>query len=728
MSNRISDRGAVHLRASGISLVIDAPTAAMPVVAYWGEDLGDLPSAALDALVAAQHPPVEKDPTDASVRPGIIPLASDGWMGRPGLVGRRPGGTSWAPQLRLRDVVVGGSGDDADAGSAGSGGMTLRLVDDETLLDVDVTIDLLPQGVLRCRAVIVNAGSDDYELDELGIVLPVPLGAGEILDFAGRWGREREPQRQPVTVGCHLREGRRGRTGFDAPLMMFCGEPGFGFASGRVWGVHVAHSGNHRTWLERTNTGRQVMGGGELLLPGEVVLGPGDSYRSPWIYAQHADGLDDAAHRLHAWERTLPSHPGRDGPVTLNVWEAVYFNHDLDVLRALADRAASIGVERFVLDDGWFLGRRDERRALGDWYVDDQVWPEGLHPLVDHVRGFGMEFGLWIEPEMVSSESELAKAHPEWILRARGDLPLEKRFQQVLNLTIPDAWEHVRSRLDALIEEYRIDYLKWDHNRDLVDAGDGRRGGRAAVREQTLACYRLMDRLRADHPGLQIEACSSGGGRVDLEMVRHAQRFWISDCIDPHERQSILRWSAQVLAPELMGAHVASARSHTTGRVSDLSFRAGTALWGHMGFELDLLDVGEAGLAALAEWVSLYRANRDLLLGGRIIRREAAAGALWLHGVVAPDGGRALYQLASRTHPPMSPLGAVPLPGLEAGRRYRVRPVLIGDGPAGLVLPPWGARETLLDGRVLGLSGIQAPILFPDQVLVIEVEEAEGAW
>lgn len=726
----------VHLRAEGVSLVLRSPVDAVPRVVYWGRALETPTAVGLVGLCRAQQPPVqESDGRDAATGPALIPLASDGWMGRPGLVGHRAGGAGWAPRLRTHSIDADVEGltvesDITTVASGGPGTVVFRLNDSETALAVDLTIELLPQGLIRLRAECSNTGDDPYQLEELSVALPLPLTADEILDFSGRWGREREPQRTPARLGVHLREGRRGRTGFDSPMMMFCGAAGFGFRSGRVWGMHVAHSGNHRAWVERLPTGVQVIGGGELLLPGEIVLQPGESYTSPWIYAQTADGLDSAATTVHRWERTLASRPGTNRPVALNVWEAVYFSHDLDVLRALADRAAQIGVERYILDDGWFLGRRDERRGLGDWQVDPVVWPQGLHPLVSHVRSLGMQFGLWFEPEMASVDSELVRTHPEWILHARADaLPPERRFQQVVNLTIPEAWEHVRSQIDALIDEYRIDYIKWDHNRDLIDAGDARDYGRAAVHEQTLATYRLMDRLRADHPGLEIESCSSGGGRVDLEMVRHAQRFWLSDCIDPLERQSIQRWSAQMLAPELMGTHIASARSHTTGRVSDLSFRAATALWGHLGLEVDLLSVDDGDISALAEWIAFYKANRGLLMTGEIVRSDEADGSLLLHGVVSPERDRALYGLTSLTRSPMSPRGLVRLPGLEPSRLYRVRPLLIGGGPRGLILPAWAEGDgVVMDGASLADAGIHSPMIFPEQTLLIEAREAADSF
>ncbi len=241
--------------------------------------------------------------------------------------------------------------------------------------------------------------------------------------------------------------------------MLIAGEAGFGFRAGEVWGVHVAFSGNHRTLAERTPGGVALLAGGELLLPGEVRLAPGEAYASPWVYGSHGAGLDALAARFHGCLRDRPQHPRTPRPVTMNTWEAVYFDQDLGRLTALADAAAAVGAERFVLDDGWFRGRRDDRACLGDWYVDEQVWPAGLHPLVDHVRGVGLEFGLWVEPEMVNPDSGLARAHPDWILATGGRLPPASRHQQVLDLGNPAAYEHLLARLDALLGEYAIGYL-----------------------------------------------------------------------------------------------------------------------------------------------------------------------------------------------------------------------------------------------------------------------------
>ena len=340
----------------------------------------------------------------------------------------------------------------------------------------------------------------------------MPAEASELLDFAGRWGRERVPQRSPFRVGTHLRENRHGRTGADSAYLLHAGTPGFGFADGQVYAVHAAWSGNHVHYAERTFNGDRVLGGGELLLAGEVRLATGERYTSPWLYGAFGIGLDAIARRFHAHLRSRPRPVSADRPITLNVWEAVYFDHDLEHLIDLAERAAKVGVERYVLDDGWFGARRHETAGLGDWVVATDAWPDGLHPLVEHVRALGMQFGLWFEPEMVNPDSDVARAHPEWIMAARREWPVESRFQQVLNLAIPAAYEHVKGQMLAILDEYRLDFIKWDHNRDLIEAGDQLAGGRAGVHAQTAACYRLLDELRAAHPGLEIESCSSGGG------------------------------------------------------------------------------------------------------------------------------------------------------------------------------------------------------------------------
>ncbi|MFF2494281.1 alpha-galactosidase [Agromyces sp. NPDC058064] len=719
---RTSDFGVV-MRAAGVALVLDLGDGTLPSVVHWGADCGPLDERGYAALREAGVLPVAASEVDVPVRLSLLPEHARGWMGRPGVSGSREG-AAWSPLWRVRSATLDGTvlagASDALVVNHGAGSLVVTAVDDAAELGLTLTVELSEAGVVRARAEIENLGDATYQLDDLLLCLPTPAIASEVLDFAGRWSGERAPQRRAMTVGTHRREGRRGRTGLDSAMVLSVGTPGFGFAHGEVWGIHTAWSGNHVHQVERVLTGEQLLGGGELLLPGEVRLAQGERYESPWVYGIYGAGLDDAARRMHRHLRARPQHPRSARPVTLNVWEAVYFDHDADTLVELAERAAELGIERFVLDDGWFGGRRNDRAGLGDWTVSSEVWPDGLHPLVDRVRALGMEFGLWFEPEMVNLDSDLARAHPEWIMSTGDRLPVESRHQQVLDLGIPEAYAHVRDAMCAILDEYDIAYLKWDHNRDLVDAGGS--SGRPGVHEQTLAYYRLVDELKSRYPGLEIESCSSGGGRVDLGALDRTDRVWVSDNNDPIDRQQSNRWTTQLVPPELMGAHVASGASHITNRLHALSFRAVTALFGHLGVEWDLRTASDAELAELREWIELHKAHRELLHGGEVVRLDHPDASLSLNGVVARDGSAALYAYVSLARSSVASPGRVRLPGLDGESVYRVEPVLIGGVPHGAEPAPWwqqGPLET--SGRALGAVGVVMPALRPEQAVLLRV-------
>lgn len=716
--------GIRYLRAAGVSLVLDCEGPRLPRIVHWGVDLGDLDVATLQELVRAEIQAVVSNVPDQPITPSVLPEHATGWMGLPGLLGHR-GGQAWSTLFTVRSVASRIDGN-------GTQQVTVDATDEAAQLDLGLVVELMPSGVVRTRARLTSSadsGSEQpYTLDGLTLSLPVPRRAAEILDFTGRHLRERHPQRRTFDVGSWVRDNRRGRTGADASTLLAAGTPGFGFAAGEVWAVHTAWSGNHRTVAERDPNGHALLAGGELLLPGEIRLGPGDSYTSPWFYGSYGHGLDDVAARFHALLRARPQHPRMPRPVILNTWESVYFDMDLPTLLDLAEQAAAVGVERYVLDDGWFVGRRDDHAGLGDWQVDPDVWPDGLHPLVNRVTGLGMQFGLWVEPEMINPDSNVARAHPDWILATGGRLPIESRHQQVLDLANPDAFEYILSSLDALLREYRISYLKWDHNRDLIDSGHGS-DGRPAVHEQTLAVYRLMDELRRRHPRLEIESCSSGGARIDLEVLQRTDRVWASDCIDALERQTIQRYTGLLLPPEMIGAHIGTDRAHTTGRRHNMSFRAGTAVFGHMGIEANLTLLSDAERAEIAQWVALHKRLRPLLHTGRVVRFDNVDPSLMVHGVIAEDRSEAVISVAAIATADSAPIGRLVLPGLDPDALYDLALLPPGDviqdeddhRPRGNNhrLPPWLATGIRLTGAALGHAGVQWPDLLPEQLLLL---------
>ncbi|MFK5583274.1 alpha-galactosidase [Serinicoccus sp. LYQ131] len=700
----------LHLRAAGTSLLLELADDLLPVVRHWGSDLGELTEDELASLALAGRVAINDSPFDRADQVAILPEHARAWIGRPGVEGSR-GGRGWSPAFRTTGAPAPGVHRLAD----GTQRVVVQARDEKAYLAVELEIELHPGGLLRTRATLTNTGEEVYDLGAVRTTLPVPEHADELLDFTGRHTMERAPQRQAFTAGAHSREVRTGRTGLDAVHLLCAGESGFGFGHGEVWAVHLGWSGNQVTYAERQYNGSRVLGAGELLEHGEVRLAGGQGTTTPWMYAAHGTGLDEVAARFHAWLRTRPQHPIRPRPVTLNNWEATYFDHSLPRLTALVDRAARVGAERFVLDDGWFGGRRDDTTGLGDWVVSPDVWPQGLDPLVDHVHAAGLEFGLWVEPEMVSADSDLARAHPEWIFSAGGRRGLESRQQHVLDLGHPGAYVHVRDQLLALLDRYDIAYLKWDHNRYLNDAGHTP-GGEPGVRAHTLAAYRLMDELLAAHPGLEIESCAGGGGRVDLGVLDRAVRVWASDCIDPLERQQIQRGTFLLVPPELVGTHVASGRSHTTGRRHDLDFRASTALWGHLGIEWDLTTCTEEELVELATWVAFHREHRGLLHTGRVVNGDHHDEGTWVHGVVAQDASEALFEVALLRRSATTGPHRVRLPGLEPERRYRVCLERPGRPPleAGRGVVPWAVEGITLPGRALAQVGLPMQPVDPE--------------
>jgi len=721
----------VYWRTSGVCVLIDCHGHGLPRILYWGADLGDLADEDLASMALAAVPQRVPAQTDDLVEVSILPEQSRGWMGTPGLTGHRDGG-AWSPRFVTRHLEHGQPSAAAQSSAAAEPPPAHRLsvmAGDPSLgLDCLWELEMTPSGLIRQRATITNTGADGFHLDRLLPSFPVPAQATELLDLTGRHLRERSPQRSPFTIGSHTRENRRGRTGLDASLLFFAGTPGFGFESGEVWAIHLAWSGNHRLVAERDNTGVSWIGGGELLMPGEARLARGESYAGPWLYGSFGRGINELTGRFHSYLRVRASHPGSPRPVTLNTWEAVYFDHDLGRLSALADAAAAVGVERFVLDDGWFGGRRSQTAGLGDWVVSPEAWPQGLSPLIDHVTGLGMEFGIWVEPEMVNVDSDVVRAHPDWVMTADAHrLPMTVRGQQALNLAIPEAYEHVLGQLDALLRDHDIRYLKWDHNRDLHEAGDSRTG-RPSVHAQTLATYALMDALRRRHPNAEIESCSSGGGRVDLAILERTQRVWASDCIDALERQQIQRWTATLIPWELIGCHVGSEVAHTTGRQHTLDFRAGTAFFGHFGIEWDLSRASQADLTRLAAWITAHKRLRGLLHTGRVVVGDHPDPALWVHGVVAHDGSEAVYSFTQVATSVASPAGRVRLPGLDPHATYDVLPLSPGgDTPAAdLSSPPWWSTGIRLKGSVLGSMGVQAPNPFPESLVLLVATRFRG--
>lgn len=675
-------------------------------------------------VVAGLSPEAAATAVAATAGPGypLLPEQSRGWYTRPGLVGHRltadGPGRDWSTAF----VVTGSSGDGVR--------LSIEAADPAAGLELRSEIESLPGGALRVRHVLTNAAPGSYLVESLDVCLVVPDRVAEVLDFSGRWGYERAPQRHTLTDGTWTRENRRGKPGHDNATVVCVGEAGFSFAADDIWAIHLAWSGDGVYRVERTAASPTVLSAGELLLPGEIALAAGETYATPWVHVVAVeDGLDGVAAAFHTYLRSLPAHPRAPVPVNLNVWEAVYFRHDLDELRRLADLASQVGVERYVLDDGWFGSRRDDHSGLGDWVVSGDVWPRGLGPLVEYVRGLGMEFGLWFEPEMVNPDSDLYRAHPDWVLAAGDRTPLLERNQLVLDLSRPEARQHLVDQMSAVLSAHDIGYVKWDHNRDLLEGGTGARGRAPAIHEHTLGFYALLDELRRRHPGVEWESCASGGGRVDLGVLERMQRIWTSDVTDALSRQSIQRWNAQLAAPEYLGAHISAPVSHQTHRTFDLAFRAATAFFGSFGIEWDITGASPAELAELAGWITLYKEHRPLLHTGRVVRVESADPAVAVHGVVAADRRSAVMAYVQLDESVSERPVPLRVPGLLPAASYRARwlsPDLeFGSARAAHRSPPRPDGPTggvPVTGAALASIGLPMPRRRPETSTLVHLE------
>lgn len=697
----------LELSAAGVQLIVDV-SAGTPSILHWGHYLGDLGESP-DLLKIVQEGVPHAD-LDNPQNPGVWRENARGFLGRPAVQGHR-NGQDWSQLFEVTNVQKSDSA------------LRVTSQDSQAGLGVSIEFKITPQGVLLITQEIQNLGQETYSLNELTTWFPLPDQAVETMDFTGRWVKERQPQRREIQVGTWAREIREGRSGHDYTIVQLAMTAGANYQAGEVWSLGLLWSGNTRHLVERQPTGRTTFGAGELLQPGEIILESGQKYVAPTVAATYSDsGIDGISDRIYRWLRARAEHPTnvRPRPLTLNVWEAVYFDHNLEKLTQLADVAKEIGVERFVLDDGWFGARRNDHAGLGDWVVSDAVWPNGLKPLSDMLEARGIEFGLWFEGEMVNPNSDVYRAHPEWIFHVGNRIPPEARHQQVLDLTHEGAYNHVLNQVSDVLASCKISYIKWDHNRVLTEAAHL---GKAAVREQTFAIYRLFDELKSRFPGLEIESCSSGGGRVDLGMVMHADRFWTSDCNDALERQYIQRYTQIAIPPEMLGSHVGPTHSHTTHRVHHISFRAISALFGHAGIEWDITEATTEEREALKSWASYYKASRELLHSGRMTRIEHMDDTAFVHGVVAQDKSKAIFAYVALRAMKGTKPAAFRIVGLLPDAKYKVNLV----EPAGTSkyihqqLPKW-LDGVVLTGATLERIGLRPPILAPENAILIEVE------
>ena len=697
----------VHSQHS--SLVLDCGSNG-PAIVYWGVRLDQGTSPEMLALLATQQEAPACQPQEAPI--SLSPELGAGFQGNPGIQVHR-GGTGWAVSAQITSVTQ-----DSDTH------LTIVSVCEGTQIRVTHRIGLdADSDLLTASTELCNLGDSRLWVEQCNAPsIPVPVHYNKILGFQGRWAKEFQLQPVDRFMGTYLRENRSGRTSHDSFPGVIIHTEQTSESVGAAYGLHLGWSGNHHLRVEEQFTGRAYAQLGELFFPGELSLEPSQSYCSPVLYgASTNNGLSELSGCFHRYIRshlTASRMAGKAKPVHFNTWEAMYFDLSLERLQALADSAAELGVERFVLDDGWFKNRRSDRAGLGDWTVDKTVFPDGLGPLIDYVHAQDMEFGLWIEPEMVNPDSDLYRAHPDWVLSTPPAPLILSRNQLVLDLTRTDVQDYLFNCIDALLDQYSIAYLKWDMNRVINQPGNAE--GRAVTHYQTLALYGLLARVRAAHPMVEIESCSSGGGRADFGILGYTDRIWPSDSNDALDRLAIQKGFSIFFPAEFMGAHVGPKDCHITGRIISMTTRAGVALFGDMGIEANLLEMDDKEKQVLTEAVALHKQHRRLIHSGDLVRLDTSERENSF-GIIAANQQEAIFSYALLDSPATTAMGHLRLRGLEANTLYTVTiiwPTARSSTSSSIVDVINGSMVT---GDALMNFGLQLPIMQPTSLLIFHL-------
>ncbi|PJI85150.1 alpha-galactosidase [Yoonia maricola] len=677
------------------TLVLAARNDRLPEVVYWGALLQEDEN--LDTLYAAHAIDVTGGMLDENPDLSVCPEATRSFPGQPGLIVRDNDGTPLLPKFCFESFEQNGT-------------LELTYADKDNGLTLTVSFISDPDThIITCQTTL--DATRPVHLHWLAApVLPGPQQSDEMIDVSGRWCGEFQLSRTAWAPGMRYRENRTGRTGHEhfPGLIVPC--RGATNTEGEAYAFHYGWSGGHKMIAEELQDGRrQIQWGHAARMETEAAT----QFKTAPLYISYSNtGLNGCAvaFQRHLRDRivTWPK-PNAPRPVHYNCWEAVYFDHKLPVLQDIADRAAALGAERFVLDDGWFGNRDDDTRSLSDWTVDPRKYPDGLHPLIEHVHGLGMTFGIWFEPEMINEDSDIHRANPHWVFGAE-DQTLGRQ-QKALNMALPEVRDFLYERMSAILRDHHVDYIKWDHNRVLPmpDAS------------QTRGSYALIDRLRADFPHVEIESCASGGGRIDFGILGRTQRVWLSDSNDALERLRIQHDAALFLPLSVTGSHVGPRHCHTSGRTLDMSFRAWVAAQRHMGFEMDPRELDETEAATLKEVTSWWKHNRDWMQTADILRLDSADPAVIAEQQLARDKDRfVVFAGKAATSAQIVPR-PLRLTGLEQAATYRIDLInraSLHHLSRGITALKEDALE--LSGNYLMHHGVTLPWSFPERMWVLE--------
>ncbi len=540
-----------------------------------------------------------------------------------------------------------------------------------------------------------------------------------LISFDGAWARERNENERPLLPGITVIDSKLGTSSNEHSPLVFLKR-----ANGAVYGFNLIYSGCHMEMVDVSPFGKTRIVSGINDYSFEWNLGPGETFSAPEAICTYSDDYEKASLSFHAFINRYivrGKWQWKERPVLINSWEASYFDFTEESLLKLAETAASLGFELFVLDDGWFGERRNDTKGLGDWTVNQDIFKEGLSAFSAKLRALGLDFGIWIEPEMVNENSELYRKHPDWAIRIPGRNPSICRHQLVLDITRDDVQDCIFTMLEKVFSEVSVSYVKWDMNRTITDYYSGNpevNGMGEFLHRYVLALYRLLERFAARFPDILFEGCSAGGSRYDLGMLCFMSQIWTSDNTDLYHRLSIQQGTLRGFPQSSMGAHVSASPAHQSLRTSLIESRFNVSAFGVLGYELDLNGLSAADRNAVKGQIAFYKKYRKVFQYGEFRVLECSSSeSLWWS--VHLGQTTIAMQYVYRNLPNMGRCDKLIVPFLNAGKLYRIssRKMIMPKEFLGSLYRDYGKEESddfsaVVSGSILSKAGINLPPQF----------------
>lgn len=561
---------------------------------------------------------------------------------------------------------------------------TLELVLEDTSINTRIVLlyTIYEAFPVIARSVRFECDSDEKItlLSAMSACVDLPDKDYEMIDLAGVWARERYVRRHKLDYGIQSIYSMRGCSSYQFnPFLALARENADEF-QGQVYGFSLVYSGNFlaQTEVDNYDTARVLMG----IHPNgfKWTLGKGESFQTPemvMVYSEAGlNGMSQTFHKLYRTRLARGTWRDKVRPILINSWEAFYFDFDAPKLLGLADAAADLGMELFVLDDGWFGKRDDSTSSLGDWYPNEEKLKGTLKELAEKINAKGLKFGLWIEPEMTNKDSDLYRAHPDWLLAEQGKRICHSRNQYVLDFSKKEVREYIGDMLENLLAEVPVSYIKWDMNRtfsEVFSNGNDREYQGKVCHKYILGVYELYERLTSRFPHVLFESCASGGARFDPGMLYYAPQGWTSDDTDAIERLKIQYGTSMIYPVSCMGSHVSASPNHQTNRVTPIETRADVAYFGTFGYELDLLKLGEEDKAEIRRQIAFMKEKRDLIQKGTFYRLKSpfeGNETAWM--IVSEDQKKALVGYYRVMQPVNVGFKRLKLKGLKEDTCYKV--------------------------------------------------------